>query len=330
MSSVLSPFPGRRAGVAGWAGLFALILTLGPSSLVPCPSWAQPAPQAAADVALRSGADVPGLLTVLSYNVFLRAPTFFFRDRQAQRAEQLPDRLRGYDVVILQEAFSDSHRDRILRRLAVEYPYQTQVLQGDQLLRQDGGVVLLSRWPIEYEDQRSFGSVCASVDCLVTKGVIYARINKAGIRYHVFGTHVQAGEQHQAVRGAQLRMLKRFIDAHRISEEEPVLIGGDLNVDLFSSAAAYTRMLQLLDASHPLPRGGTEYQPSRDASNSFVDRDLRQRLDYILFSNGHLLPQAVHTRVNVVRGEDGQDLSDHAAVSAYFQFDAAGYLGALR
>jgi hypothetical protein len=41
-----------------------------------------------------------------------------------------------------------------------------------------------------------FGHVCHGDldDCRAEKGVNYARINKAGQRYHVFGTHLDSGE----------------------------------------------------------------------------------------------------------------------------------------
>ncbi len=119
----------------------------------------------------------PHILKVLTYNLFMRAPTFFFWNRQGRRARLLPDQLHGYDVIVLQEAFSNIHRRMILQALEREYPYQTRILGRDRRFRQDGGVVIISRWPIMSEDQRLFGKRCAGFDCWAQKGCVYARID---------------------------------------------------------------------------------------------------------------------------------------------------------
>jgi endonuclease/exonuclease/phosphatase family metal-dependent hydrolase len=266
--------------------------------------------------------DDPDAFHLLTYNVFMRAPLFVFRDAHDERVALLDDQLDGYDAIVLQEAFSDRHRERLVAELADRYPHRTRVLGRDGLIRQDGGVVILSRWPIGHEDQRLFGDACAGTDCLAQKGVVYARIHKAGRRYHLFGLHAQADRSHAAVRERQLQIVQAFVADQRIPPDEPVVIGGDVNVDLLTDdqSAEYTRMMEILDATHPpLVRGPDELSTWDAASNSMLDAPARKHVDYILYSRAHLRPVWSVNEVRFVRQGD-QDLSDHHAVYGGFRF----------
>jgi endonuclease/exonuclease/phosphatase family metal-dependent hydrolase len=225
--------------------------------------------------------------------------------------------------VLLQEAFSDWHRKMILRATVEEYPFQSQVLGRDRGFRQDGGVVLLSKWPIEVESQTLFGELCARKDCRADKGVLYARINKQGRRFHVFATHLQSGKANWETRRQQLETLRRLIEQKQLPADEPVLIGGDLNVDSFADAETgdFSSMLRILDASHPAPPEGAVHQPTVDpAGNRLAGGAAPRHVDYVLHSNDHLRPI---TAFNAVRRLFVGDLplSDHYAVHGSFAFE---------
>jgi hypothetical protein len=116
--------PGLRAKIAMLcAGLFLALTGHGPA-------------KAAADVFT---------VDVLTSNVFM--PPFIAPD-SAGRAARLPNALKGHDIVLLQEAYIDNARRAMLRGLSRDYPYQTRVLGRDSGFRQDGGIVIASRWPI--------------------------------------------------------------------------------------------------------------------------------------------------------------------------------------
>jgi endonuclease/exonuclease/phosphatase family metal-dependent hydrolase len=198
-------------------------------------------------------------LSVLAYNVYLR-PTSLFVNGQGQRAERLPRQIWDeYDVVIFSEAFDDGARKTLLRGTAGAYLFTSRILGNDRGFEQDGGVVMVSRWPIVAQDQRTFASVCDGTDCQADKGVLYASIQKKGHRYHLFGSHTQAGsgtEQRKVdVRRRQFEMIRDFIAAQNIPAGEPVIIAGDLNVDKVAHAAECAAMLQTLDATHPAQVG---------------------------------------------------------------------------
>ena len=275
----------------------------------PRPAAAAPAPRTTLDV--------------LTFNAFLRP---VLPDGQNERVPLMADALVGYDVLLLQELFSNWHRRQLLEALRTEYPYQSRLLGRDSGLGQDGGVVVVSKWPIERQFQRLFGEDCAAEDCLAEKGVLYARINKEGRRIHIFATHLQAGADQEALRERQLSTIKRLIDQMRLPTDEPVLIGGDLNVDRFAGArtGAFGEMIRILEAEHPLPPAGSwPHRPTMDpARNPLTDGPLPLYLDYVLYSEAHLRPVSAFNDVRPVAAA-GRPLSDHFAVHGHFVFEAA-------
>jgi endonuclease/exonuclease/phosphatase family metal-dependent hydrolase len=282
---------------------------------------------------------VSNSFNVLAYNVFMR-PEYAFSNDQAERAALLPGKLRGFDVLVFSEAFDNSIRNALLTGLAAEYPYRTRVLGSDGGIEQDGGVILVSRWPIAAEAQRAYAGVCIGdvSDCLADKGVLYARVVKHGQSYHVFASHTQAGDspERRAVRLRQLGIVKAFIDSRAIPDSEPVFIAGDLNVDKYD-AGEYAAMLRILDAWHPVPFGYRyTVDPTLNRLNPHADR--RLYLDYVLVSNRHLQPieAIIETLMprsttpfkscldplkgGCTRSEHSYDLSDHFAVFGHFMF----------
>lgn len=274
-------------------------------------------------------ADEP--LNVLTYNIFMRptsVPTF--NDNQDERAALIPGQVGGYDVIVFQEAFSDSHREQILSSLAAEYPYQTRILGKDRGLEQDGGVVIVSMWPIEREFQMLFEDVCEGDldDCFADKGVLYARLDWNGKPIHIFGTHTQAGdtEERRETRETQLILIKSLIKEMTIPADQPVLIAGDMNVDLYNDDE-YTTMLDRLSAAHPLPQSGDPLDrgyTSDPLTNEYVDENNpRKYLDYFLYSIDHLRPDQSSNDVRILK-VDGRDLSDHYPVEGSFTFSGIG------
>ncbi|MEL6650345.1 MAG: sphingomyelin phosphodiesterase [Bacteroidota bacterium] len=260
-------------------------------------------------------------INVLSYNLYLRAPSFLFWNQQEERIAKLRPSLLGYDVLLLQEVFGEKYRQRLIALVGDVYPYHSKRL-GGQGSKQDAGLLLMSRWPIEEEQSLLFGETCAGSDCLATKGAIYIKINKSGLPYHLFGTHLQANSEHQPTREAQLGLLADFVERQAISPEEAVLIGGDLNVDLFSNAStlAFDNMQDSLQAIHPSNRTGEAYPPSLDVTkNAFAKGARNEYLDYILYSTQHRKPLQSYNEVKPCKAAE-LDLSDHYAVAGYFRY----------
>lgn len=274
---------------------------------------------------------------LLAYNTWMRPSVLFPGEAQGPRAQLLARELEGYDALVLAELFDARARHTILSGLAARgYRYLTRPLGRDGVLVKDGGVVIASRWPIVAQDQRLFGvcvnthlclgSRCLVGDCNAQKGVVYACVEKEGQRYHLFGSHAQAGHFPAAreVRARQMQIIRAFVEEQRIPRGEPVLIAGDLNVDRAAAGEEYRHALRVLGARPPPDRGapGYSFDP---ATNSWArddsPRDPRQQIDHILVSRDHLRPTRAFFEVRPVRA-GGQDLSDHHAVHAYLEFPA--------
>jgi sphingomyelin phosphodiesterase len=273
-------------------------------------------------------------LRVLTYNIFMRPPQIvnevciLFCDDQHIRAPLIgshPD-LRGYDVIVFEEAFSDPHRREVLAGLASDYPYQTRILGRDRFLPLpwNGGVIILSKWPIEREFQRLYGDLCTGEDCGAQKGVLYARLNVNGKPLHLLGTHTQAGDgnDRRLTRESQLINIKFLIDSMAIPPDQPVLIAGDLNVDLYV-AQEYSTLLSILSATHPEPQSGNRGYTSHPDNDYVPDSHDPKYLDYFLFSNSHLVPAQAFNDVRIFQ-VDGMDLSDHYALEGQFTFTGMG------
>ena len=256
-------------------------------------------------------------IAVLTYNVFLRSPTWVFWDRHDWRVRHIPARLRGFDAVVLQEAFSNRHRTQIIEAVKDEYPYHSKILGEDEFLKHNGGVIILSRWPILTEAQAEF-TVCEGSDCLVKKGVVYTKFEKHGQTYHLFGLHLQAQVEFADTRLAQLPEVRKFIDLQNVPKYEPLLIAGDFNIDYFSNDTdgEYEAAVRVLNIQFDEVEPEASYA---SATNSLVGATVNERLDYVFFSNDHLKPSSLVSEIVYMR-EDGEDLSDHHGVVGRLRF----------
>ena len=260
---------------------------------------------------------------VLAYNVWALLPGLVSKS-VSERLNLLKDKLNGYDAIVFSELFDNSRRSTFLNALKTEYPYQTNVVDRSGSI-EDGGVLIVSRYPIETESQIAF-SDCDAEDCMSAKGVIYAKINKGGNPYHVFGSHTQAwnAEKNQATRLSQFQQMRNFIDGRSISTNEPVIIAGDLNVDKINFPQEYNTMLNVLNAEEA-PRNGGYASSYNGNVNAWTD-GAPEDLDYVLYSTAHLQPTSSNSKVLTPRSIHADvftkyDLSDHFAVAGNLTFD---------
>lgn len=248
----------------------------------------------------------PAPLTVLTHNVMLLPQSLFPNWGQVTRSDLLSEAayITGRDVVVLQEMFDNEASNRLKDRLATQYPYQTPVLGRSRsgwdatmgaystVTPEDGGVTILSTWPILEKVQYVYADGCGA-DWLSNKGFVYARLDVDGAPVHVVGTHAQAADTGRAdgtgagVRAAQFDELDTFLDARHIPAGEQVIITGDLNVDRYS--AEYASMLARLDVSDTSFTGHPySWDAGRNAMADYNDdRNSRQQLDYVMQRNGH-------------------------------------------
>ncbi|GAA5037463.1 sphingomyelin phosphodiesterase [Streptomyces siamensis] len=287
-------------------------------------------------------------MRVLTYNVFLMSKSLYPNWGQDHRAAEIPKTafFRGNDVVVLQEAFDNGASDALKSAAAGGYPYQTPVVGRSRsgwdatggayssTTPEDGGVTVLSKWPIVHKEQYVYKDACGA-DWWSNKGFAYVVLNVNGARVHVVGTHAQstdpgcgAGEA-ATMRSRQFKAIDAFLDAKNIPADEQVLVAGDMNVD--SRTPEYASMLADADLVGADARTGHPYSFDTQENSIAHDRyptDPREDLDYVLHRAGHARPAA--WRNEVVKescapwtvsswGTDYTytNLSDHYPLSAY-------------
>jgi sphingomyelin phosphodiesterase len=254
-------------------------------------------------------ADVPSL-RVLTYNTFLMSKNLFPNWGQDHRAAEIPKTsfFQGNDVVVLQEAFDNSASDALARKATAQYPYQTPVMGRSKsgwdatggaysaTTPEDGGVTVLSKWPIVRKEQFIYKDACGS-DWWSNKGFVYTELNVDGAKVHVVGTHAQstdsgckAGEAAQ-IRSRQFKQMDAFLDAKNIPASEQVIVAGDMNVD--SRSPEYASMLADAGLTGADARTGHPYSFDTRDNSIAADRypdDPREDLDYVLHRTGHVKP----------------------------------------
>ena len=267
--------------------------------------------------------NAPNVLNVMAYNVML---IWFVSENFEERAVSVARYISPYqDVVIFEEAFEDSSRINFLTPTmeAAGFIYSTTILNDPALphISQpgNGGVIIYSKWPIEATAEYVY-KACkpGSNDCLAAKGVKYALINKMGKRYHVFGTHMQAGNN-SPEKKMQFAEARDFIDSMSISPLEPVIFGGDMNVAPNSGDNNYQA---IRDSIQPIiPHSIGYHSSSFKKSNDKIGRII----DHVWASRFHLAPAESFNAIISIRGINDEmwnifDWSGHRTATGRFEY----------
>ena len=300
----------------------------------------------------------PDDFKLLTHNVYMLSRNLpgYANWGQVERAQLIAqsDYIKGYDVVIFQEAFDNGASNQLLSGLKGEYPHQTPVLGRSKsdtdwdatlgakfdIKPEDGGVAIVSRWPIKERVQYVFENGCGA-DPLSAKGFVYVKVEKNEHFYHAIGTHTQAEDstcssgKPAEIRSLQFQEIKRFIQNKNIPANEIIFIGGDLNVNR-NNSSEYSRMLADLEANEPDAYAGfaATWDPTTNGIANYNYPKLPgEYLDYILVSKNHAQPNFWHNqaldvpspRWRVTSGVETyeyKDYSDHYPVAAFAYADA--------
>lgn len=262
-------------------------------------------------------------LNILTYNTWALLPGIEGKNT-ANRLDTIAEYVSGYDAIVFQEVFDPILTAIFREKIKKEYPYLTEIpFKFGRLLT--GGSFIASRWPIEAQDVAVYDA-CRGDGCFASKGMNYAKINKNGFVFHLFGTHTHAytGAEDIEVRFRQLNQLRSFIDGKQIPAAEPVLMAGDFNVDKIHFPQEHADFLQVMNATEPMATGEYPYSYAGPV-NVYADDEYTEYLDYVLYANDHLAPQYSHNALLVPRSVTSDhwgswDLSDHYPVAAEFVF----------
>lgn len=193
----------------------------------------------------------------------------------------------------------------------------------------DGGLLILSRFPIVERNQHAFTQGSGS-DGICAKGVLYARVQLSpdlGDSLHVFTTHTQAGDRMReyAIRATQLREMQRFITRTiRDDRDAPVLITGDFNLDARHDLAHDAHDPTALPISTPCRESAVYQQLVRDLTSALGAG--REVVDLMKHHDTTKLGDAVHPITNgdghaaLVHVSDPQSLSKDGKCIDYMFF----------
>ncbi|KAK9763219.1 hypothetical protein K7432_010320 [Basidiobolus ranarum] len=284
--------------------------------------------------------DSDSSIRTLSHNIFLMSKLLYPNWAQDVRAKLIgnAEYLQGHDFVFIQEAFEASARKILVENTKSQYPYQTEVIGftksgwnatlGDYRASsaEDGGVMILSKWPIEEKVQYIYKKGCGA-DSFSNKGFAYAKINRNGRYIHVFNTHAQAEDsmcskgEARTVRKNQFLEMRRYLEGKNIPKDELVLFGGDLNV--IKGSSEFSDALQTLNAVAPQYDGHEfTWDPQSNAiANWGGPKAASEYLDHIWYHKEHLgltdFKQSalkVKSDPYIIKKVEYRDFSDHYPV----------------
>ncbi|MFD7079500.1 sphingomyelin phosphodiesterase [Streptomyces sp. NPDC002181] len=255
------------------------------------------------------GAAAPRL-SVLTYNTFLMSKNLYPNWGQDHRASEIPRAsfFQGHDVVVLQEAFDNGASDALKSGASAQYPYQTPIVGRSKsgwdatggayssTTPEDGGVTILSKWPIVRKEQVVYKDACGA-DWWSNKGFAYVVLNVNGTNVHVVGTHAQSTDpgcgsgEAAEMRARQFKAMDAFLDGKNIPANEQVIVAGDMNVD--SRSPEFASMLANADLANSDSRTGHPYSfdtAQNSIANYRYPTDPREDLDYVLYRKGNARP----------------------------------------
>ncbi|EJO68053.1 sphingomyelin phosphodiesterase [Leptospira kirschneri] len=247
-------------------------------------------------------------IKILSQNVFM-VPTDQEDLGQEARAQRIASSnyIKKQDIIVFEGLFHYDARKILLEKIRSEYPYQTDVVGSTKNgwnttfgaftnhLMKDGGVIIVSKWPIEEKIQYIFNNLSCGQDQYYNKGFAYVKINKNGKKFHVIGTQLQARESDcfnsgETIRKLQIKNIKDFIYSKNIPKDETVLIAGDLNV--VKGSNEYFDMISRLNVNEPKYVGVpfTLDTKTNAIASYYYENQEPIYLDYIFVSKSHAQP----------------------------------------
>jgi endonuclease/exonuclease/phosphatase family metal-dependent hydrolase len=305
-------------------------------------------------------------LTICSYNIMIPVPEPLRLNGQLVRARLIPKAIlemekkyeHGIDVICFQELIPDEHLNIVCDQMAkYGWKYRTKPIKESYATGNfklvSGGVIICSKYPILTQFCSVFDTDCESADCAASKGISYARILKGRNVVNIFGTHFQAWDtpKGRLIRTQQAQHCKKFISSLNIPFDEPVVMLGDFNIDLYTKRLQIQQLLDIVELDLCKIVEKSHLFTSDPKTNSLMGNDetimyatdlypkgcyedyinsLRcpccpqEWLDYITYSNKHLKPKHAEmkvevlksalpftTKMNITTEREISDLSDH-------------------
>lgn len=307
-----------------------------PTDPTPSPS-ATPAPSNAPQDPLPSIApDVPNApqstggveLNILTFNCWgvpKVAGIYNVTKDQEERFNNISDIVNGYDIVNLQETFSEN-----AQIIVDKANYQTKNrVDNSGFLKYNSGLTSFSKFALVKKDFFKF-SMCSGADCYSNKGVSFMRLSVPNLgEIDLYNTHYQAIESKEDIRVNDNREFEMLLKKNDVGN--PTIITGDFNFtnydasDITSKAFTdFKRRFNPIDTFRAKNKTDVGFT-SNSSINDYVDKkDKSQRLDYIFLlpENRGISDQKLNYKFEVVESKivfnqpvKGKFLSDHFGIN---------------
>lgn len=220
-------------------------------------------------------------LKILTFNVW-GVPNPIAKDL-VKRFTKIGTAINGFDLVNLQETFSDHSDDKIFAPAAYPYKYRNN---NSSFLAAGSGLGSLSKYQIVKKAFKRF-TQCSGTDCLSNKGVFFMRVNVPVIGdVDVYNTHYQASPEKEDIRISDNKDLAELLKQNEVGNL--TILTGDFNFNNTDpSDSKSTAFLDFKKRFKPIDtfRIANPELPgftSNGLINNYVDKNEKpQRLDYI-------------------------------------------------
>jgi exonuclease III len=261
-------------------------------------------------------------LNILSYNVW-GLPNPLTKNLK-ERMIKLGTALNGYDIVNLQETFSDYTDEFILKKLN----YTTKIRWNNStFLSLGSGLSSMSKFPLKKKNFKKFIE-CATFDCNANKGILFTRVTVPNLGdVDIYNTHYQAEDKYEDIRISANKTLQEFIKENEVGNL--TIITGDFNYPLLdntdSTSKAYKDLKNRLNVIDTY-RVANPNDPgfSHDGrNNEYAGEDPPERLDFIfVLPENRLKDKRSNYKVEILSSKivfntpyQGMFLSDHFGIN---------------
>ena len=183
-------------------------------------------------------------------------------------------------------------------------------------LLEDGGVFIASKHQIVSKKATAFNTRGSSTDSFANKGFVEATIDYQGQRVHVFGTHLDAGDDLTRVR--QMGEIKAAMAPYLNNNRQPVFLSGDLNIKNRSDRYFSTFLKNGTGAGDL--QGFVDGSYTKASIPNTYDPD-KQILDYVLVNPNGAILNKFKTEIRSNKfGVGNLDYTDHNTVASELEF----------
>ena len=232
----------------------------------------------------------------------------------SKKVEELGEKLKEYDVVLLQECFTDFYLKKkdLLKTLHTKHDFNVIGETHPDFFSMkylDSGLAIASKLKI-YEHYFQAFKAGSSIDQYSNKGFMYIKVYKNHKPLYIYNIHLQASYKNDVFDSLQTKLDQLKELKENIKKKERVCIGGDFNLDVATEEIKQNVLEQFQNCESYIPDDPTHWVLYLD--NIEEDTKCRKCLGYSPYCLDFFITKGVSGKYKGSHPFDG--LSDHCAV----------------